>query len=240
MNSFQPNNGSFIDHLEELRKRIIYVILWFSLSCILMYLFNNEILKFTLRPLLKLQEKPLFISPVEPFVSIIKIVLFSGLILSIPCILYQFYIFVKPALTKKQSKIFSICLVSGAILFYSGICLSYFFIIPFGLKILFGFSKNLMIPGVTISYYLSFFIWMSLIIGIIFQMPVIMFFLGISEFVEITWFRKMRRFVYAGTFIITAIITPTTDAITMLILSVVLISLYEITLFILKLLVKSK
>ncbi|MCM8821246.1 MAG: twin-arginine translocase subunit TatC [Candidatus Omnitrophica bacterium] len=227
-------NGTFLDHLEELRKRIILVLIWFSLACILSYVFNKHILKYIVNPLQNLQKNPVFISPVEPFLSVIKIVLFSGLLLSYPFILYQTYVFVKPALTRQQGKMLGLCLFIGVILFYSGICLSHLAIVPAGLKILFGFGAGIMEPMITINQYLSFIIWMNLILGLIFQIPVVMFFMGISRIIEIDWLKKMRRIAYVVIFVIAALITPTIDGFTMLIVSGIMILLYEITLILMR------
>ncbi|MCM8788505.1 MAG: twin-arginine translocase subunit TatC [Candidatus Omnitrophica bacterium] len=232
--------STFFDHLEELRKRIILVLVWFVLACILSYVFNSQILKCAIRPLQNLQENPVFISPVEPFFSVIKLMLFSALLISSPFILYQIYVFVKPALSKHQGKILGLCLFTAVILFYSGICLSHFVIVPAGLKILFSFGRNLMKPMITINQYLSFIIWMNLILGIVFQIPVVMFFVGITEIIEIDWFKKMRRIAYVIILVIAALITPTVDGLTMLILSGIMIFLYEITLFLIRLILRRK
>ena len=233
-------DGTFFDHLEELRQKIIMILAWFFLACILSYIFNNEILKIASKPILSLQKNIAFISPVEPFLGIIKLVLFSGLVLTVPFLIYQIYLFVKPALSIEQAKILNLCLASGVFLFYLGIWLGYSIIVPAGLRILFGFGTNLMVSMVTINNYLSFLIWMLLIIGLIFQLPVVMFFLGTAGIVEILWFKKMRRTIFTFIVIAIAFITPTTDAITTLILSGVLIFLYEITLIFLEISERAK
>ncbi|MCM8765202.1 MAG: twin-arginine translocase subunit TatC [Candidatus Omnitrophica bacterium] len=227
-------NGTFLDHLEELRKRIILVLVWFSCACILSYVFNKQILKCIINPLQNLQKNPVFISPVEPFFSVIKIMLFSGLLLSYPFMIHQIYVFVKPALTRQQGKTLGLCLFIGVILFYSGICLGHLIIVPAGLKILFSFGNDFMEPMITINQYLSFIIWINLILGLIFQIPVVIFFMGISGIIEIDWLKKMRRIAYVVIFVIAALITPTIDGFTMLIVSVVMIFLYEITLILMR------
>jgi len=231
---------SFFDHLEELRRRILFILLWFFICCTISYVLHNQILGFVIRPLKIFQQNPVFISPVEPFFSIIKLTLFLGLILSCPFIFFQMYIFVKPALSDEQDKVFFFCLIVGLVLFYAGLAAGYYFIVPMGLKILLGFGQNLMVPLVTIGYYLSFLIWITLSLGLVFQLPVILAFLGISGIIDIDQMRRMRKFVYVAAFIISAIITPTTDAITQTIIAGTLIVLYEITLVFLKFFLKHK
>ena len=232
--------ASFLDHLEELRKRILFSILWFAVFCIISYAFKNQILRFVVEPLEKIQKQPVFVSPVEPFFSIIKLSLFSGFLLGFPFFLHQMYVFVKPALNSNHTKIFSLCLVSGTVLFYAGCALSYYLIVPAGLKILFSFGSGIMMPMVTMNHYLTFFIWMTVILGILFQVPVIVVFLGITGVVSIQVLKRMRRFVYILSFVIAAVITPTTDVITQTIIAVIFIFLYEISLLILIVSVKRK
>ncbi|HOK79587.1 MAG TPA: twin-arginine translocase subunit TatC [bacterium] len=234
------HDATFFDHLEELRRRILFILLWFFLCCIIVYVFNNQILKFVIRPLSIFQKNPVFVSPVEPFFSVIKLTLFFGFLLSCPFVFFQIYVFVKPALSNEQAKLFLFSLSAGLLLFYVGILLGYYFIVPVGLKILLAFGENLMVPLVTIGYYLSFFIWIVLALGIVFQMPVVLAFFGISGIISIDQMKKLRKFVYVGAFIISAIITPTTDAITQTIIAGVLIFLYEITLIFLGFFLKHK
>ncbi|MGB9642308.1 MAG: twin-arginine translocase subunit TatC [Candidatus Ratteibacteria bacterium] len=233
-------NATFFDHLEELRRRILFILLWFFLCCAISYVFNNQILKLVIQPLNSFQKSPVFVSPVEPFFSVIKLTLFFGLLLSCPFIFFQIYVFVKPALSIEQARNFLFCLIAGLVLFYAGILSGYYFIVPMGLKILFAFGGNLIVPLVTIGYYLTFFIWISLMLGIVFQLPVVLAFLGISEIISIGQMKKLRKFVYVGAFVISAIITPTTDAITQTIIAGTLIFLYEITLIFLWIFLKHK
>ncbi|MCM8815714.1 MAG: twin-arginine translocase subunit TatC [Candidatus Omnitrophica bacterium] len=233
-------DGTFLDHLEELRRRIICIIAWFFIACILSYVLNNQLLKYAIKPLNNIQETPVFVSPVEPFFSVLKVVVFSGLLLSYPFIIYQIYAFVKPALSKQQGKLLGLCLLAMIVLFYSGICLSHFIIVPAGIKILFSFGAGLMEPMIAISHYLSFIIWMDLLVGLIFQVPAVIFFLGITGIIDIARLKKIRKFIYVAIIISSAIITPTVDAFTMLIVSGIVILLYEISLGLIGLSLKCK
>lgn len=239
-NESLTDNGSFFDHLEELRLRIIYVIIWFFFACIIAYVLNNKVLRIALQPLLDFQKEPVFISPAEPFFALLKLVIFSGFFLTFPFFIYQIYLFVKPALSREQTRIFAISSAGCVVLFYAGFCSGYFFLVPCGLRVLVGFAGNMMQPMITIGNYLNFFIWMNVILGIFFQIPAVMFFLGYTGIIDIAWFRKMRRFVYVGILILAALITPTTDAITLAIVSGFLFLLYEITLVLLTLITKRK
>jgi len=235
-----PDDGSFLDHLEELRQRILLVLLWFAIASCISYAFKNQILRIVLEPLVKSQEKIVFISLVEPFFSIIKISLLTGFLLSFPFLVYQTYVFVKPALESKQSKIITWFIISSQFLFYGGAAFAFFLIVPAGLRILFSFGAGMMHPMITVSHYLSFLIWMVLGLSIVFQVPVIMAFLVVSNIMSIETLIKTRKLVIVGSFIVAAIITPTTDIITQTIIAGVLIILYEITVIILRVTYKRK
>ncbi|MCM8759704.1 MAG: twin-arginine translocase subunit TatC [Candidatus Omnitrophica bacterium] len=240
MNNEKTVEPSFFDHLEEFRRRIIYVVIWFIIACLGSYFFKDKILKFAVYPLSNFQKTPVFVSPLEPFFSILKLIFFSGLIFSFPFLMFQSYLFVKPALSNYQTKVLAVCIACGVILFYTGLGIGYFFLIPYGLQILLSIGKNSISPMITIGNYLTFLIWMGIIIGFAFQLPVIMFFLGFTEIVEVYWFKKIRKVAYVFIFAMVAIMTPTTDAISLIIISGIMIFLYEISLIFLDVFFKRK
>ncbi len=189
MSDSRESELSFLDHLEELRIRIIHIILYLVAGFILAYVFNNQMLRIIISPLSEIQQKPVFVTPVEPFFATLKIAFFSGFLIVLPLIIFEAYLFVKPALSAFQSRALSYSLVISIFLFYSGILAAYFFIIPAGLKILTSFGKDYLVPFITMNHYLTFFIWMSIVLGIIFQTPVIVFFLGITELISLKNFK---------------------------------------------------
>ncbi len=233
-------DGSFLDHLEELRQRILLILLWFFVASCLVYVFKNQLLKVILQPLGGLQEKIVFVSPVEPFFSVIKVSLFCGFLLSFPFMLYQLYLFVKPALKPTQAKVMLWSTVASQVLFYAGALFAHFFIVPAGLRILFSFGTGLMQPMITIGYYLSFLMWMIMGISIVFQVPVVMTFLVISEILSLEALARIRKPVIVGSFVVAALITPTTDMITQIIIAGIMVVLYEITILILRIIYKYK
>lgn len=216
----------FFEHLEELRKRIIYsmiYVLFFSSS---IFPFSNKVIEYISEPVKKLY----FFSPQEAIFVRLKVSFAIGLILSFPFVIHQIYLFISPALTKKEKKFANIFLISTFILFYSSILLSFLIFIPFIVNILLRLSGN-MIPLINVSSYFSFLIWISAGFGIAFQFPVLSGILKKLGIIDTIWMIKNWRFIVIFVFIFSAIITPTYDVITMLIVAIPLFALYALSIF---------
>jgi len=225
---------SIIEHLEELRKRIIYSLIFFVFVSLLSYFYSGKILSFIIKPLKKYQEAIIFLKPIEPFFSVIKTTLFIAGIISIPFILYQIYLFIAPGLTEKERKIVKTIFIFFPFLFYLGVFFSFYIIIPFGLKILFSFGKELMKPMISITNYLNFLFIFLIAIGFIFNIPVFISSFTYIGIINSKFLREKRKFAIVGSFILSAIITPTTDIFTQIFIAIPLIFLYEISIFISK------
>jgi len=228
------NDYSFVEHLEELRKRIIFVIIFWTITSLISYFFSKEILEFLIIPLKKYQKNVIFTRPLEPFFSILKICIFTGGIITLPYLIIQTYLFVLPALTKKEKKMVKLIASFFPFLFFSGMSFTFYIIVPLGLKVLFSFGKGVIIPFVTIGYYLNFLLMFMILLGLIFNLPVFLGgFAGIG-LVKSSFLRKKRKYAIVGAFILSAIITPTTDMITQLFVAIPLIFLYEISIIFVK------
>lgn len=220
---------SIIEHLEELRKRILNVIIYYLISVFISYVFKEKILSYFIKPLVKFQEKPIFTRPVEPFFAVLKVCFLTGGILTIPYFLYQTYKFLEPGLLKKEKKIIKTIFIFFPFLFFVGMCFAYFIIIPLGLKILFSFANNTLQPFITISNYLGFTFILLLIMGFVFNLPVFIASLASIGIIKTRLLNEKRKYAYVGVFIVSAIITPTTDIFTQILVAIPLIILYEIS-----------
>ncbi|MGC9031714.1 MAG: twin-arginine translocase subunit TatC [Minisyncoccia bacterium] len=229
---------SIIEHLEELRKRIIYSSLFFIFVSILSYFFSDKLLSFIIKPLKKYQESIIFLKVVEPFFSILKITFFTGGIISIPFILYQIYLFIAPGLTQKERKVIRTIFIFFPFLFILGITFSFYIIIPLGLKVLFSFGKDVMKPFISITNYLNFLFIFFIAMGLIFNLPVFISSLAYIGIINSKFLREKRKYAIAAAFILSAIITPTTDIFTQIFVAIPLIFLYEISIFLSKILKK--
>ncbi|MFN4227361.1 MAG: twin-arginine translocase subunit TatC [Candidatus Ratteibacteria bacterium] len=222
---------SIIEHLEELRKRIFYCSVFFLCVCIFSYFFSTKILSFLIKPLKKYQETIVFLKPIEPFFSILKITFFVSIVITIPFFLYQTYLFIAPGLTERERKVVKVIFIFFPFLFLLGMFFSFYLIIPFGLKVLFSFGKGVMIPLISITNYLNFLFVFLFTIGLIFNLPVFISSLAYIGIINSKFLKEKRKFAIIGAFILSAIITPTTDIFTQLLVAIPLIFLYEISIF---------
>lgn len=234
MKKRNQNDFTFIEHLEELRKRIIIIIVFLVFASFAAYFFSDKILEFLIMPLKKYQEKVIFTRPLEPFFSILKVCIFAGGIISLPNMVIQLYLFVSPGLTEKEKRVSKMMAVFFPVLFIAGMAFTFYLIVPLGLKVLFSFGKGVLSPLVSIGYYLNFLLVFMILLGLIFNMPVILGGLAGIGIVNSKFLRGKRKYAIVGAFVLSAIITPTTDMITQFFVAVPLILLYEISIIFVK------
>jgi sec-independent protein translocase protein TatC len=229
---------SFIEHLEELRRRILYSIAAVSVFTIAGFFFAKKFLSIII------QRASLgttyFFAPTEAFVAQIKVALFLGVVISFPFILYQSWAFIGPGLTKSERHISLSYIISGVLLFAIGILFGYHVLIPYGLRFLLSFGSEMIQPLMNIGKYLNFFLWCLLGSGLLFQLPLLLFFLMRLGIVDVDTITKHRPEAIVGVLILCAVITPTGDFFTLLLLSVPLMLLFELSILIAKLSKKRK
>ncbi len=234
----KEKQASFIEHLEELRKRILVSIgcvLIFSVIC---FFFSRKILEFIIK--WTNIETTYFFSPTEAFLVNIKIAIFAGVFFAFPIILYQIWAFIGPGLTKKEQQVSIPFLMSGIILFLIGLAFAYFLLIPFGLKFLFSFGTEHIRPLMNINKILEFIFWCAIGSGFLFQLPLIIFFLIKLGIVDAQTITRHRAEFIVGVLVISAIITPTGDMFTLLLISIPLILLAEIGILLAKITSRKK
>ncbi len=229
----KEKRSSFIDHLEELRKRILYSIGAVALCTIAGFFFAKRFLN------LIIQRASLgttyFFAPAEAFVAQIKVALFLGVVICFPFILYQTWAFIGPGLTRSERRISLSYISSGIVLFAVGILFGYYILIPYGLQFLLSFGSDTIQPLMNIGKYLNFFLWCLLGSGLLFQLPLLLFFLMRLGIVDVDTIRKHRPETIVAVLILCAVITPTGDFFTLLLLSVPLLLLFELSILVAKL-----
>lgn len=215
---------AFLEHLEELRKRILFSIISVILLTALSYTYSEKILRCLARYVGPL----VFISPQEAFLSYLKISLFSGLVLSAPIILFNALRFIWIALKRKEKNIFIICLAGGIFLFASGTLFSYYVALPAAMNFLLSFSSDFVKPFISVSRYISFSVFLILAFGVAFETPLFIVLLTRLRLVNSRILRAKRKYFIVILFIVAAMLTPP-DVITQVLLAVPLIVLYEIS-----------
>ncbi len=222
----------FLDHLEELRKRLLWSIFSVVLVSIVAYFFSEHIMNFLLRPYPK-EEKLIFLAPTEGFIVHIKVAVFAGIVLSLPVIFYQLWKFVAPGLYKKERKYVPLIVFYSSFFFLLGAAFCYFIIIRYGLNFLLGFGSDKLEPTIQIKEYLKFVTLLIMVFGVIFELPLLSFFLTKMGILTPEFMRSKRRYGIVTIFIFAAILTPP-DVITQIFLAGPLILLYEISIWVSK------
>ena len=218
---------SFIDHLEDLRLRLIYSIACVAIFSIIGFFFSRKILNLIIQK--SLLQTAYFFSPLEAFTAQIKVAIFLGILVSFPFILHQTWTFIGPGLTKKERKVSISYLALGIVLFIIGILFGYFVLFVYGLKFLLSFGSEFLQPMINISKYLSFMFWCLLGCGFLFQLPLLLFFLIKLDIIDINTITKHRAEAMIAVLILCAVITPTSDFFTLLLISVPLLLLFELS-----------
>jgi len=227
----QDRKMSLIGHLEELRRRLIICIVSILVCSIFSYVYAEKILAILKRPF---PHSLVFISPQEPFIITLKIALFGGIILALPMIIYQAWQFVSLALKQKEKRYLLFYGPFSLLLFLSGASFAYFVAIPVGLRFLLGFGGSSLEPMITISKYLSFITVMILTFGIVFELPLVSLFLVRIGIISPQFLAKNRKVAIIAIFVLAAILTPSIDAFTQILMAVPLVILYEVSIWLAK------
>jgi len=220
----------FLDHLEELRWRLIKSLMAIILGSVISFGFIDSILSFLLYPtrntsnpisLQVLSVQGMFL--IKWFISFT-----SGVIVALPIILFQLWKFITPGLKINEKRYAFPVVFFAFISFIIGISFGYFIIIPFSLDFFSGISSGHVENNFSIQYYFSFLIWILMGAGLIFQLPVVSLLLSLIGFLTPAFMRHFRRHSIIVVLILSSIITPP-DPISMLIMAFPLIVLYEIS-----------
>lgn len=218
---------SFIEHLEELRKRLLVVMIVFVIAFIPGYIFRKYILNFFTAPLSN--KKLVFLDLTEPFLVNVKLAFFVAAAVAFPILVYQIIVFIKPAISLQIRKKLTILTTLFFVLFAGGVAFSYKLLIPIAVKWLISQGSGLE-QTLSVNKYISFIGWFLLGAGIIFEFPLILLFLIKAEIFNVAQLRKQWRIVYIVILLLCAIITPDWSPVTMAVLAVPMILLYELSL----------
>ncbi len=223
---------SFFEHLEELRWRIIKSVLGLLVAVVICGVYSDFIVNvIVLRPS-RLTTPPLNLINTIPYGQItfyMTVVLFGGLILTSPWILYQLWQFVRPGLLPKEQKYVSSIVTYTTLCFLSGVAFAYFLMLPYMLQFFATFGSSGIQNWISIDEYISFVLQLILLSGLIFELPMISYFLARFGIVTPAFMRHYRRHAIVVILIIAAVVTPTTDPFTMTIFAIPMVVLYEIS-----------
>ncbi len=228
-----PTMG-FLEHLEELRKRIVYSIVaivvcffgcWFSaprLVGIMQHPITEVLHKHGL------PEKLVYLNPIDPFNLYLKVAGVAALFVASPFVLYQIWLFIAPGLYRNEKRYVMPFMFSSVALFLAGGYFGYRIVYPQALAFLIDFGKQFQ-PMITIEEYTQLFVTIIVGLGVVFEMPIVIFFLALMGIVSAGWMWHNIRYGILGIFVVAAIITPTPDVVNMCIFAAPMVALYVLS-----------
>jgi sec-independent protein translocase protein TatC len=228
------SRAPLMDHLVELRKRLVWSFATLFVSFIVAFAFVDPIFTVLVQPLLEAgHDRMIFTGVMEAFFTRVKLAFFAALMISFPVLATQLWLFIAPGLYKQERRAFLPFLLMTPVLFATGAALAYFFAIPVALHFLLGFEGDLggvnqeALPAV--GLYLDFIMKFLFGFGVSFLLPVVVMLVERAGLVTLEQLRKGRRYAIVAAFIIAAILTPP-DVLSQLMLAIPLIILYEVAL----------
>ena len=217
---------SLLQHLDELRRRLMVAAITVAVAAALSFTYAEHLIRLLLIP--SGVTKCVALAPTENFATFMHVSLFAGIAFAMPVVLYEIYKYVDPALLPKERR-FALRLGPFVlVLFVAGMAFCYFFLLPSALGFLTNIGGNVIDNQLRCAEYLSFVTTFILAMGIVFQMPAIIFILVRIGLVRRPWLKKQRRFVFLGVFLLGALITPTPDPFNQALVALPMYLLFEL------------
>jgi len=227
---------SFLDHVEELRWRIIYALIGVIIFTIVAWIFIDPLVEIVL--LKPARDANASLQNLRPFGQLflyVQVAIIVGIVASLPNIFYQLWQFIAPALKKRERKYILWIVFFSTFCFLAGIAFAYFVMLPLAMKFAAQFGTAEISNEFAIDEYMSIIISVMLAAGVVFELPMISFFLSKLGILTPKFMRKYRRHAIVIILILAAFLTPGADPVSQVILAVPLVLLYEISIFISKL-----
>ena len=220
---------SFLDHLEELRRRILHALVAVGISFAACWTFGDTLFRFVARPIYATvgDKGMIFLSPTEPFNLMLKVSLIASLFLASPFIMAQIWLFISPGLYKHERRYAAPFIISSSLLFIAGGAFGYFIAFPFALQFLIQMGRDLnLTASISAVEYFDLFMMVELGLGVVFEIPAVIFVLARIGLVTAGWLLRNTKYAVLASFVVAAIITPTSDIPNMMIMAVPMIALY--------------
>ena len=222
---------SFTAHLEELRGRLVRCFIAIAVGFVIAYLFKEKLFEILTRPLIQVMEQGdtlIFTGIPEAFFTYLKVSLLAGILLAVPVILYEFWMFVAPGLYRNERRMMLPIVFISSFFFIGGALFGYFIVFPYGFKFLLGFATETLRPLPSMREYLGFSSKLLLAFGFVFELPLVITFLAKLGLVSVAFLKRNRKYALLLFFIGSAILTPP-DVVTQIMMSIPLMILYEIS-----------
>ncbi len=229
--TIEDEKSPFTEHLTELRDRLVRSFIAVGLGFLVCYFFKEKLFAILMKPLITAMgegHKMIFTGLPEAFFTYLKIALLGGIILAVPVLFYEFWMFISPGLYRKE-KTFLVPVVMLSILFFIiGSSFGYFIVFPYGFQFFLGFSSETIQAMPSMKEYLGFASKMLLAFGFVFELPLIITFMARMGLVSVAFLTKNRKYAVLIFFAGAALITPP-DVVTQVMMAIPLMILYEIS-----------
>jgi sec-independent protein translocase protein TatC len=225
---------SLLAHLEELRKRIILSIVGVLVGFLSCWSYADRIFGLMQQPIIQALHQHgikvglVYLNPTEPFNLYLEVGFVAGLFAASPFVFYQLWLFVAPGLYRSEKRYILPFLISTIGLFAAGGLFGYKMVYPASLDFLIGFSQRFQ-PMITIGEYTKLFLTVIVGLGLIFEMPILIFFLALMRVVTARWMWRNLRYSILAIFVVAAIVTPTTDILNMCLFAAPMVALYAVS-----------
>lgn len=228
-------------HLGELRKRIAYAAIAIVVCVIGAFIAHKYIFIALLRPLKNtpIDELTTF-GVTEAFMQVLKVSIYAGLIVSLPFIMYQFWAFILPGLYENEKRSVVPYMASTTVLFLGGVVFGYFIVLPVGLKFMVNYGGDLFNQLLQAERYISFVTQFLLAFGVVFELPLVMMLLAWTGILDYVKMRKVRKYAILVEAVIAMVFTPSQDPVSMMLMLIPLIILYEFGIWLSRIVYKRK
>lgn len=220
---------SFLEHLDELRRRIILAIYGLVGGCVISFVFVNQTQRFILEPLQQMMpggQRLVFTAPTEGFMTMMKIGALGGLFIALPIIILQLWLFIAPGLYSNEKRFAIPFVLFGTVFFLAGAAFSHYIAFPYTWKFFLGFESDYIQFLPKLSDVFSLWVKMLLAFGVIFQMPTIVFFLARMGLVTARFLIKHFKYAVLIIFILGAVLSPGTDVVSQAMMAGPMLVLY--------------
>jgi sec-independent protein translocase protein TatC len=219
---------SFLEHLGELRSRIMKALYGVIVGLVITLPFSERITDFLSRPIRATGNTLVFLSVAEAFWVQMKVAMFAGLFLAAPVVLWQVWAFISPGLHQHEKKYAAPFIIIGSLMFIAGGAFSIFVVTPSAVKFLLSFGRPGLQPMISLNNYIDFLLKFTLAFGAVFEVPLAITLLARLGVVTPKMLAKNRKYAILGAFIAGAILTPTPDAFNQTLMAGPIVILYEI------------
>ena len=226
---------SLADHLEELRRRLGICLAAFLIAVGVSWTQVDRVMAWLRRPSELWLPRLVFVSPTEPVMAYLTVTMLAGLILAMPMVLWQVWGFVRRGLTPREQTLGGMFVGWGSALFLVGAALAYYGVLPISLKYLLGAGRDTLEPMVSIKTYLSFVTTIMFWCGLICELPLVLWVLAAVGVVTSEWLRQQRSYAILVLVILAALVTPTTDPVNLMLMTLPMVLLYEISIVVTRL-----